>query len=52
GFGIYIKRFFVDVAYQWSRSESNLYLYDPTMVNAARITTLTHIATGTFGFRF
>ena len=52
GFGIYIKRFFVDLAYQWSRSESNLYLYNPAMVNAARITTLTHIATGTFGFRF
>ena len=52
GFGLYIRRFFVDMAYQWARSESNLYLYDAALVNPAMITTLTHSATATFGFRF
>ncbi|MBL7110709.1 MAG: hypothetical protein ISS19_02065 [Bacteroidales bacterium] len=52
GFGVYIKRFFGDFAYQWSRSEANFYLYDPALVTPASITIQTHSATATFGFRF
>jgi len=52
GFGVYIKQFFVDMAYRYSHSTSNYYLYDRSMVNPAGLTTQTHSATTTFGFRF
>ena len=52
GLGVYIKRFFVDFAYQWSKSEANYYMYDPALVNAADLTTQTNTVSATFGFKF
>jgi len=49
GLGVYIKRFFVDFAYQWSKSEANYYMYDPALVNAADLTTQTNTVSATFG---
>ncbi|TSA30405.1 MAG: hypothetical protein D4R67_00525 [Bacteroidetes bacterium] len=52
GFGVFIKRFFADFAYQFSRSDAKSYLYDPTLVNPADLTIRTHSVTATFGFKF
>ncbi len=52
GFGVNIKWFFADFAYQWSKSKMNYYMYDPTLVNPADLTILSHSATATFGFKF
>lgn len=52
GFGVYIKKFFADLAYQWAKSNSTYYIYDPALVNATDITTRTNTVTATFGFKF
>lgn len=52
GMGYYNKRFFVDIAYQWSKHESRYYPYDPSLVSPADLNFLTHMVTSTFGIRF
>lgn len=52
GFGVYIKRFFADIAYQWSESESTYHIYDPVLVNPTDIVTRTNTVSATFGFKF
>ncbi|MFH1160614.1 MAG: hypothetical protein V1733_06680 [bacterium] len=52
GFGIHLKRFFANVAYQWARSDGKYYLYDPAMVNPADLTLHAHSITTTFGIKF
>jgi len=52
GFGVHLQRFFADIAYQWTKSESQYYLYDLTMVNAANLTLYSHTITTTVGVKF
>ncbi|MBE0648989.1 MAG: hypothetical protein IH596_14555 [Bacteroidales bacterium] len=52
GFGVYVKSFFADFAYQWSKSEANYYMYDPALVNPAAIALQTNVVNATFGFKF
>lgn len=52
GFGVYIKRFFADLAYQWSKETSTYYLYHSSLVNATDIATQTNSVTATVGFKF
>ena len=52
GFGIFIKRFFVDFAYQWSQTDQRYTYYNPSLVNPVNLNSVTHIAQATFGFKF
>lgn len=52
GLGIYVKRFFADVAYQWAKSEGNYYMYDPSLVNPAALAIQTNSVSATVGFKF
>jgi hypothetical protein len=52
GFGVRLKHFFADIAYQWAQIKSNYYLYDPDLVNPAEITARSHSIATTIGFRF
>jgi hypothetical protein len=52
GLGYRAKHIFFDLAYQWSQMKEDYYLYEPSLVNAAKLTTTTHTLTTTFGVRF
>jgi hypothetical protein len=52
GFGIFIRRFFVDFAYQWSQTNQDYTFYNPSLVNPVNLKMTTHIAQTTFGFKF
>jgi len=52
GFGVHLRRFFADVAYQWIRSRENYYLYNPDMVNPVNLIHNIHSITGTVGIKF
>lgn len=52
GLGFRSKYFFADVTYVWSGMQQDYYLYDPTMVNPARVTYHTNSVLTTVGFRF
>jgi len=52
GFGFQVQMFYMDFAYQWSKSTEQTYLYDPAISNPADLSTYTHTAFTTIGFRF
>jgi hypothetical protein len=52
GAGYFTKHFFVDLTYQWSRTNSDYYLYDPAYVNPASLTYYANSIITTCGFRF
>jgi hypothetical protein len=52
GAGYRQRSFFVDLTYVYSKMNQSYYLYDPSMVNPAEISTYSHSFNTTIGFRF
>ena len=52
GLGFRSKHFFADVTYVMTTMKQDYYLYDPSMVNPARVKYYTHTVLTTFGVRF
>jgi hypothetical protein len=52
GLGYRGKHLFIDQTYHWSQMKENHYMYDPSMVNPAIITTTAYSLITTFGVRF
>ena len=52
GLGYRGRHFFADLTYVWARMNQDYYLYDPSMVNPARITNHTNTILTTIGIRF
>jgi hypothetical protein len=52
GIGYRGKHFFFDQAYHWSQMKEDYYMYDPSLVNPALITTTSYSLVTTFGVRF
>jgi hypothetical protein len=52
GAGYRSRSFFADLTYVYSKMNQSYYLYDPSMVNPAEISTYSHSFNTTIGFRF
>jgi hypothetical protein len=52
GIGFFFRHFFADLTYQWSRTNTNYYLYDPSYVNPASLVYRSSYIISTCGFRF
>lgn len=54
GFGIREDDFFFDIAYVLTKSKTNYYMYDPSVISVepASVTNLKHKVVATFGFKF
>ncbi|MCX6245498.1 MAG: UPF0164 family protein [Bacteroidetes bacterium] len=52
GLGYRGKHLFIDQTYHWSKMTENYYMYDPSMVNPAEISTTAYSLITTFGVRF
>lgn len=52
GFGIKEAEYYIDLAYVLSQSSSKYYLYDPAIVNPAKVNTNSNSILLTFGFRY
>jgi hypothetical protein len=51
GIGYFSKHFFVDAGYQFAKSSTDYYMYEPAYVNPASVTLRTNTFTTTFGLR-
>jgi hypothetical protein len=52
GFGYRGRNIFADIAYVWTQTKSDYYLYDPSLVNPASLNSQTYSAVFTFGVHF